>query len=512
MVKDFNPVIGKNVLETLTEGMYDDARFIYREYIQNAADQIDLAVEEQIFQNSSEGLIQIIIDANSRSISIQDNATGISQKDVLKFLGDVANSQKDGKKQKGFRGIGRLGGLGYCETLEFETSFIGENTGTRLVLDATLLRKIIKNRSDNSDAAGVISVITSIQKFDIDEASHFFKVKLNGVSSDVLLDSNSVREYLSMVAPVPFSSKFKFTDTIKDNFFKKNLVLDEYNIEINNETLFKAYKNEFIDDKGISSELLSVEFFDIRNDNQEIIAVCWYSFNDRINLVLGDNIVERGLRIKSKNITIGNQNTCSRFFDQARTNFRFIGEIHTVGDGFVPNSRRDYFVENSTCLQFQKNAKDILKEENLENKLAQTASKLHNKVKEILVFNETAKTFLEQKGGYESSSIENFQINKLKELQVKAEKAKSEIESINRRTQKSESVKVLYNKIVANKDLNLTQLTNLDLSSSEYDPPKFPRLTDDQSLVVMQIFELIEEHLEFDQAENLKKIIIKHFR
>ena len=35
--------IGKNVIETLTSGMYD-ARFVYREYVQNSADQIDKAV------------------------------------------------------------------------------------------------------------------------------------------------------------------------------------------------------------------------------------------------------------------------------------------------------------------------------------------------------------------------------------------------------------------------------------------------------------------------------------
>ena len=36
--------IGKNILDNLTTGMYSDSRVIYREYIQNACDQIDLAV------------------------------------------------------------------------------------------------------------------------------------------------------------------------------------------------------------------------------------------------------------------------------------------------------------------------------------------------------------------------------------------------------------------------------------------------------------------------------------
>ncbi len=48
MDKNFKAVIGKDVIESLTIGMYDDSRFIYREYIQNAADQIDKAREQGI--------------------------------------------------------------------------------------------------------------------------------------------------------------------------------------------------------------------------------------------------------------------------------------------------------------------------------------------------------------------------------------------------------------------------------------------------------------------------------
>ena len=46
MAKQSVPVIGKDVIESLTIGMYEDSRFIFREYIQNAADQIDKAIAE----------------------------------------------------------------------------------------------------------------------------------------------------------------------------------------------------------------------------------------------------------------------------------------------------------------------------------------------------------------------------------------------------------------------------------------------------------------------------------
>ena len=40
--------IGKYVIDSLTRSMYEDSRCIYREYIQNAADQIDIAKEQHL--------------------------------------------------------------------------------------------------------------------------------------------------------------------------------------------------------------------------------------------------------------------------------------------------------------------------------------------------------------------------------------------------------------------------------------------------------------------------------
>ena len=509
MEKPFNPKIGKTVLETLTSGMYDDARFIYREYIQNAADQIDEAVELGILREKSEGIIEVSIDAANRNITISDNATGISKNDVLRFLGDVANSQKDTTKRKGFRGIGRLGGLGYCDKLTFETSFQGEDKKSRMVLDAKFLKKIIENRTDNSDAAAAMSVVT-VEDPPQDEQldKHYFRVMLENVHNDNLLNINYVTEYLSMVAPVPFSSFFTFSDEIKLYLKSRNLVLDEYNVEINGNTLYKRYKNTFTDDKGSDSNLVGVDFVDIRNEEQELIATCWYGYREHSNIVLDESNTERGLRIKTKNISIGNEFTCNRFFDQERTNLRFIGEIHTLNTSFIPNARRDYFTENATCQQFEKNAKEIFKSENLENRLAQTASKLHNRLKEILKYKETYQEFATKKGSFENAAAESYHLNRLKELEEKAKKAKVEIEKINIRSNTSESVKNLYQKIIGNNDLSVKSLTGDDFRISQYSPPNFPKLSDEQKKVVIEIFEILEEELDFDISELIKKRIV----
>ena len=72
--------IGKNILENLTTGMYLDSKVSYREYIQNACDQIDKAIKEGIL-NADEGEVEIYIDPKKRYINIHDNATGVKAED-----------------------------------------------------------------------------------------------------------------------------------------------------------------------------------------------------------------------------------------------------------------------------------------------------------------------------------------------------------------------------------------------------------------------------------------------
>ena len=102
--------VGKNILDNLTTGMYSDSKVIQREYIQNACDQIGIAIRQGLL-SKDDGLVDIYIDDKKRYISIKDNATGVKSSVFVEDLGDIANSNKEIGKNKGFRGIGRLCGL-----------------------------------------------------------------------------------------------------------------------------------------------------------------------------------------------------------------------------------------------------------------------------------------------------------------------------------------------------------------------------------------------------------------
>lgn len=114
-----NYVFGANILENLTTGMYQDSRVIYREYIQNACDQIDVACQTGLLTTQMAGEISIDINAETRKITIEDNATGIPADSFQKTLANIADSDKHVGEAKGFRGIGRLCGLAYCKEMVF---------------------------------------------------------------------------------------------------------------------------------------------------------------------------------------------------------------------------------------------------------------------------------------------------------------------------------------------------------------------------------------------------------
>ena len=194
---EHEPIFGKNVIETLSEGMYDNPLFLFREYVQNSADAIDSAVRQGVLKEG-EGQIEIVIDVERRLISFEDNGIGIVHEDVKKMLANIGDSRKDRNTDKGFRGIGRLGGLGYCHQVRFETSARGEAIKSIFEWDAQKLHEILADKNEKMHAGQLIKWITRTREDACDPNEHFFKVSLIDINgtSDELLDVNEVRKYL----------------------------------------------------------------------------------------------------------------------------------------------------------------------------------------------------------------------------------------------------------------------------------------------------------------------------
>ena len=189
--------IGKNAIENLTTAMYEDLRIIYREYIQNAADSIDKAIAQNLIKET-EARIDIDIDSKNRTITVCDNGIGISSSKFLKVMSSIADSEKDRSEEKGFRGIGRLGGISSCDILRFSCSAFGEPTISVCTWDAKMVRDILVDDTKNPSAEELVDTVTSYDCSGIcNENEHYFKVELIGVddTSLELLDINNIKEY-----------------------------------------------------------------------------------------------------------------------------------------------------------------------------------------------------------------------------------------------------------------------------------------------------------------------------
>ena len=511
-MKDYKPHIGKNVIETLTLGMYENSLFIYREYVQNAADQIDVAVEEGILDKKSDGQINISIDKENKSISIEDNATGIKSNEVLKFLGDIANSQKDRTKRKGFRGIGRLGGLGYCQTLIFETSYRGEATKSIISLNARQLKLIIEDGANTMDAANVISVITSLEKDNEKEEEHYLKVKLNGVTNDELLNRIGVKNYLSMVAPIPFNREFQFLKGIHEYFNANNVKIEEYDVHLslNNEKLHKSYKNNIHTKTGFKSvEVIDVGYIKILDDEKELIALGWYGITDLLNLIIHQDDIERGFRIRKDNIQIGSEDTLNVFFKEDRFNHHFIGEIHVIGDAFIPNARRDYFNDNKTVKLFK--SKLEAEFDNL-YKLTHTSSDIHSGISKILKYKKEKSSY--ENTDYKSEYEEKQKIHELEKLKKEANKGNFKINKSLTKSLSNSSIKnaviTIFKHKVSNIDLSIDDSVVFD--TQEYEKPTLSKLDNTAKQIVYDIFKIIEDNVSDSKiVVKLKKKIVEYY-
>lgn len=502
-------IIGKDVIESLTLGMYEDSRFIYREYIQNAADQIDRAVELGFLNSRSEGRIEIDIDKISRIITIYDNATGIESKNVQAILKNIAQSTKIRGKDKGFRGIGRLGGIGYCDKLIFETSYEGENVKSRLIWDSKELKSIINNRNKKESATEVIDAVTSYYTESEKSDERYFKVTLENVSNTLLLDEDGILEYLSMVAPVSYSKGFIYKSQIYEHAQKLGVCIDEYQIYINRRNqVQKAYTTSLYEgdtsNKKKFDEIHNIEFIEILDSHKDLIAWGWFSISTLKKQIPVINKA-RGIRLRKGNIQIGLEGAIEKLFKEKRGNLYFFGEIHAVSPALIPNARRDYFLENKTLIRLEKELKRVF--ERL-HKLYHFSSEVRNtkkKVDNFLKFNEEYKE--KQKKGFTNKEEEKKYHNIFEEKKEKAKQAEEKLLKTKEKiTPEQSAKKKVFDKVVGNdKELNVKEVNRPKLDEkTKFITDEITSLNRKERKLVSRIFAIIDNILPKEIGNILK--------
>lgn len=412
-------VFGKNILENLTTGMYSDSRVMYREYVQNSCDAIDVAVNAGIVSRKDTS-IDISIDSAKREIRIRDNGSGIRKEDFVRVLSDIANSDKKRAIDKGFRGIGRLCGLAYCNELRFISSAVGEEEAHVMTWNAYKMR-IMLNDNAKHTADEVLEAILQTSTQPADANDHFFEVIMTGVTSTDLLDIDIIRNYLAFEIPVPYPNKFMFNGHIYDHAKSLGVSIDEYNVYVNYEQVFKSYTTRIYSGGKIHDEVKNIEFKDFYDDNEKLIAWMWFGLSSLNGQMKAAGNIQRGLRLRKGNIQIGESGTLRRLFKDPRGNEYYIGEVYAVHSDLIPNARRDYFNENVIRDSFEKQLREFFE---YLWKICNLASDERSAYRAIGDYRKSVNTYIEkEKTGFTGGVDRETMLTALEEKLQRAEKA-----------------------------------------------------------------------------------------
>jgi len=333
--------VGPSIFGLITSGICDDPLVIYREYIQNAADAL-------CGQNGVEGKVDIVIDPRQKKVSIFDNGPGLTHQECIENLIPISNSKKCLGRDRGFRGIGRLSGLAFAESVTFSTRANAIDPITQVVW----LRAGLVDQTDSIQGPeqGFQSWV-SIETLDgIDYPEHFFKVEIDGInrhSAGVLLNPEAVRGYISEVCPVPLAPNFHLSEEIHAIFPPQ---LSPYSLRITldgEEQFIQRQYGSVIALTGTKEDHFR-EFEEVRVpsiDSQQDAAIGWIGHSSYLGAIPKANRI-RGIRARLGNIQVGDERVFDHLFEEERFNRWCVGEVHILDQRIIPNGRRDYFEQN----------------------------------------------------------------------------------------------------------------------------------------------------------------------
>jgi len=496
--------IGKYTLESLTTGMYASPKDLFREYIQNSVDSIDQAVQSSVLKHG-EGKIVISVSNNNRCIEIEDNGFGIPCDQAVKILTDIGNSSKIYTNNRGFRGIGRLAGLSYCDKLTFISSYAGEIHKVEVVFDCLKLKELlIPGQYSDYDLSKVLSEVTSHKTYQESSKKHYFKVILEGVEDmDGVLNIDEVKDYISQVAPLPYDPVyFKWGKELKDKLTIKGYEIGEYNIFImsdnTEEQLYKMCADSYTTDKvkRITDKINKLKIHEIKNSDGQIQAYFWYGISNFYGTILDESM--KGIRLRKGNILVGDKSTLNKIFKEDRFNGWFQGEVFVLDPNIIPNARRDDFEKNSAYVNLLKELNQI--GDDLSKTIRSVSSSRNDKSGKVLndaeqLINKADK-LLQQ--GFNSQKEKELLTKELNKFTNDLENAQLKDEfNINRKLDIFKQLGILANIIKG-----ATNFKILNLSQ---------KLSNDQKKTLEKVFEVLTENCEKKEADRLIGEIMKRF-
>lgn len=353
---DESVYVGKDILDLLTGSMYLDPLNVYREYIQNAADSIDEARNRNLdFPPGSQ--ITLEFSQQDRTVKIRDFGWGVPASDFVRRLTTIGASGKRGTKQRGFRGVGRLSGLGFCQELIFRGRAEGDTKVSEIRWDGRVLREKMKDASFVGGLSELVAAAVTHTRLPAEGyPDRFFEVEMRKVQrlrNDLLLNEAAVKNYLSQIAPVPFSPEFSFGSAIQARLDEAGVARTvDISIVGDDVPIYHRANDSIPLNPRLSDKISEIDWMEYFGVDGELVALAWFakhSYSGAIPRKLGLG----GIRLRAGNIQVGDEDITAQLFTESRFVGWAIGDVHVVSQKILPNGRRDEFEVSVHYTQLQ---------------------------------------------------------------------------------------------------------------------------------------------------------------
>lgn len=319
---------------------------------------------------------------------IADNGLGITVEAFESTMRRISQSDKDGDdSQIGFRGIGRLAGLAFCEKLWFINKKC-ETSPQYFTWDCDRYREILNSCNGQKSLDDIIGEIANtsescdvLHEFEDNKKSTFIVVLQNVKQEllDCITESNSknkkektntteysstFRHALELLLPLPYAESFDKKQVIHEKFkevFGYELSRNQFNVNLNGSPLFKPFSYDGKKDfQMIPIEIFPIDSSGSSSDEPKTIGLLWMTF-DYVFKAVKDYW---GIGVRSKNMLVrGKTVLAEEAFaskDAITTYNQYLAAIKGVsGELFLEtnclkdNSRRDWFNIDYNSLQLR---------------------------------------------------------------------------------------------------------------------------------------------------------------
>ena len=361
--------LGLRLLETLTSALYEDPIVLFREYIQNSVDAYTAAIRDNHENRMSDFHVDIEIDSNEKNIVFLFYVYGIPTDEFITKMKSIGDSQKGAyNDQIGFRGIGRLSAMPFCDYLEFQNKAKNSSEIQVFRWDGKKYSKLLAQENDNelSSAIDEISVFENIN-YTGNKEDHFFRVTVTNFHQEIdeLLATPDFRQRLCLMLPLRYDPTFTAQETIKKEYerlMNKSLDSFAYDIRLNGKTLYKPYNDQHILESGIIFWPLQ---FKAKTENvpPEKIGLLWFTFNRKVTA--NPTSEPRGIMVRSKNMLVGTNDSLANavsvnssdyvgtYRELTQTLSGVYGEMLLYTSSLEDNARRDWFKISSASIELR---------------------------------------------------------------------------------------------------------------------------------------------------------------